>query len=101
MNGVDALMGDDGGWPYGFAFRIEGAVEDGSGRFEASYCRRDMAADDMESLSSSRSLFIFSPRAVTPSASSSVLRFDCDLMKEPRSSRMGWYLVSGFLDTIA
>lgn len=44
-----------------------------------------------------------SPRAVAPNASSSVLTLSwvCDLIKDPRSSRIGWYLVSGFLTKIA
>lgn len=63
--------------------------------------------ESLDDVSSSISLAWFaygalpSCRAVAPRASSSVVKADCDLMKLPRSSRIGWYLVSGFFEAIA
>lgn len=49
----------------------------------------------------SRISIVSPPRAVAPSASSSAVSCVWDLVKEARSSRMGWYRMSGFFETTA
>ncbi len=87
-------IGDRGASPWRMGDLFELAVEGGRGIPDGSWGLRP-ELDEYESSSSSRSRVLYAvcvmlPRAVAPRASSSVLSCVLDLIKEPRSSRIGW-----------
>ena len=91
---MEASMGDLGASPWRTGERFEFTVEGGRGTPEGS-CGWRPELEEYESSSSSRSRVLYavcvmSPRAVAPKASSSVLSWVLDLIKDPRSSRIGW-----------
>lgn len=100
--GEGVLLGNNG---------TDGSTGDATFMSAGGGCRLMLAPVPLENDDASSSKFgrfgvsrisiVSPPRAVAPSASSSAVSCVWDLVNEARSSRIGWYRMSGFFETTA